>query len=116
MSAYSLKLNVGDVTIEATATTQVNVEKLFEYALDRLAEIKKNLTLMNKYNLTLIFSLLRLILMTMSITNANKLLLRLTVNDRPIGTKLLQTVYYLGPFFICKRLKGYSTRVTLAFD
>jgi hypothetical protein len=77
MSAYSLKLNVGDVTIEATATTQVNVEKLFQYALDRLAEIKKNLTLMNKYNLTLIFSLLRLILMTMSITNANKLLLPL---------------------------------------
>ena len=41
MSEYSLKLTVGDMTIEdATARTKATVEDLFKFALARRKEIK----------------------------------------------------------------------------
>lgn len=40
MSEYSLKMTVGDMTIEATARTKATVEDLFKFALARRKEIK----------------------------------------------------------------------------
>ncbi len=40
MSDYSLKLTVGDMTIEATARSQETIESLFEYALAKRKEIR----------------------------------------------------------------------------
>jgi hypothetical protein len=41
MSDYSLKLSIGDITVEATATTDDNIQRLFEYAVDKIPEVRK---------------------------------------------------------------------------
>ncbi len=40
MSEYSLKLTIGDMTIEATARSQETIEDLFEFAIAKRKELR----------------------------------------------------------------------------